>query len=71
MSVVFFFFYLFFLAIESHNIQLTAWKQTLGGLSVSLHVFILGNLCAQSLSHVDSATPWTVAHQAPLSVGAG
>ena len=56
-------------AIESHNTQLTAWKQTLGGLSVSLRVCTSGNLCAQSLSHVDSATSWTVAHQAPLSVG--
>ena len=57
------------MTVESHNIQLATWKQTLGGLSVSLHVFILGNLCAQSLSHVDSATPWSVAPQAPLSMG--
>ena len=29
-----------------------------------------GCLCSQSLSHVSlSATPWTVAHQAPLSMG--
>ena len=35
-------------------------------LPTGQHVFML---CAQSLSHVQLfATPWTVAHQAPLSV---
>ena len=39
------------------------------GPSVLLHAFTLGSLCASCSVVSDSATPWTAARQAPLSVG--
>ena len=47
------------------------WYLDSGGLMLWLH---FNSLClhAQSLSHVQLfATPWTVTHQAPLSMNAG
>ena len=46
------------------------WGNREGGESVSKTPFVLKNSCTKSLCHVSLfVTPWTVACQAPLSVG--